>query len=491
MGKIFVNYRRDDAGAAAARLRDRLATVYGATKIFMDVDNLRPGQRFDLELSKALSECDVFLSVIGARWYELLYTRAQGGGHDYVREEIGAALAQDILIIPILIDRAPLPGADALPDDLRPLVFHQKHDITHEHFGRDVDALIAIMAKEKKSLRPNWGHRNGGLTRRRVVGGALVGATAIGAATFGLRDQGGPTQEWHIGSSNGIHDFQFLSSARLALTAIARGSVEIIDPWTKRIAHVYAGHKDDAFCVGMPADERTIVSGSNDQTVRVWDSSSIVEKYLLEGHTSGVGSVAVARDGTYCLSSAGWELKLWDLQRGHLIRDLESPRNGVGKIRLLPGDRLVISTCGDGTLKIWDVATGRIARSLSGHIGNALDVVVSADGRFAVSGGTDSTVRKWDLSTGQAIWSVSGLPDRVLKVMLTPDDSKVIAGIATDLINPKKNEIKFFDAENGRELQTLYALDHGTRAMSVSSDGQWLLAGGSTGVIRLWSIAGI
>src|SRR5262249_47751229 len=153
-----------------------------------------------------------------------------------------------------------------------------------------------------------------------------------------------------------------------------------IDPWAKRIAHLYSGHKEDAFCVATSGDEKLVVSGGYDQTVRVWDSSGIGERYVLQGHTSGVGGVAVTRDGGHCFSSAGWELKLWDLKLGRFMGNFESPKDGVGKIRLLPNDRTLISACGDGTLKIWDAATGKISRSLTGHLGYVIDVVVSADG---------------------------------------------------------------------------------------------------------------
>ena len=46
-GKIFINYRRDDDRSGAARIRDRLADAFGASNIFMDVDNLLAGQRFE------------------------------------------------------------------------------------------------------------------------------------------------------------------------------------------------------------------------------------------------------------------------------------------------------------------------------------------------------------------------------------------------------------------------------------------------------------
>ena len=74
-GKIFVNYRRGDVRDAAARLRDNLAMTLGKDEVFMDVDNLLAGERFDLKLKEALAGTEIFLAVIGPRWLELLEAR--------------------------------------------------------------------------------------------------------------------------------------------------------------------------------------------------------------------------------------------------------------------------------------------------------------------------------------------------------------------------------------------------------------------------------
>ena len=150
-GKIFVNYRREDGAASAARLRDRLAQAFGTAKVFMDVDNLLAGQRFDRELDKALAETDVFLAVLGPRWSDILAERATRPERDYVREEIASALAKGVVVIPVLVERASLPRGDALPEDLRALVLHQKHDLTHERFGRDAEELITAIRFARKS----------------------------------------------------------------------------------------------------------------------------------------------------------------------------------------------------------------------------------------------------------------------------------------------------------------------------------------------------
>jgi hypothetical protein len=169
-GKIFINYRREDARADARTIRDRLAGAFGASRVFMDVDNLQPGQRFDQELAKALAQCDVFLSVIGPRWQALLEERARTAARDYVREEIAAALQRGIAVIPVLIERTPLPPPDGLPPDIRALVMHQKHGVEHERFGRDVDELIA-------AIRAITGVRRGTGPWRRIAMG--VGVIAL------------------------------------------------------------------------------------------------------------------------------------------------------------------------------------------------------------------------------------------------------------------------------------------------------------------------
>ena len=152
-GKLFVNYRREDARADARNMRDRLTNVFGASNVFMDVDNLQPGQRFDHELAKALRLCDVFLAVIGPRWQALLEERAGAGARDYVREEIAAALSLGVVVIPVLIERTQLPPYDQLPADIRALAMHQKQDVVHERFGRDMSDLIKAIKNVRRRSR--------------------------------------------------------------------------------------------------------------------------------------------------------------------------------------------------------------------------------------------------------------------------------------------------------------------------------------------------
>ena len=181
-GKIFISYRRDDAPGDARSIYERLGRSFGEGNVFMDVDQLLAGQRFDRELDKALAECDVLIAVIGARWMDLLSEYAQHGKRDYVRDEIAAALQRDIIVIPVMMGREanmpPLPLAEELPENIRDLVLYQKHNIAHESFGRDAAHLIAAL---QSLLRKRRGPRHW-----RAIAVAGVSGLALTGVLLGI-----------------------------------------------------------------------------------------------------------------------------------------------------------------------------------------------------------------------------------------------------------------------------------------------------------------
>jgi TPR repeat protein len=182
-GKIFISYRRDDVPGDARGVCNRLERTFGKANVFMDVDRLLAGQRFDRELDKALSQCDVLIAVIGPRWMESLSEHARGGERDFVHDEIAAALKRDIVVIPALIGREgrmpSLPQRNDLPEEIRDLVLYQKHDIAHESFNRDADHLTAAITSVLRGGRRvvSW--------RAFAISGA-IGLTLI-AALLGYR----------------------------------------------------------------------------------------------------------------------------------------------------------------------------------------------------------------------------------------------------------------------------------------------------------------
>jgi hypothetical protein len=147
---VMLSYRRADASGHAGRLYDGLRAS-GTLDVFMDVDNIRPGDDFVAAIDSVLERCDVLLAVIGPTW--LTVTDSHGrrrldSAGDHVRLELASALARrDVRVIPVLVGGAAMPEADDLPADLQPLQRRHAVTIRDEYWGRDLEMLRAELAR--------------------------------------------------------------------------------------------------------------------------------------------------------------------------------------------------------------------------------------------------------------------------------------------------------------------------------------------------------
>jgi hypothetical protein len=148
-GLIFISYRRGDSLATTGRLYDHLKVRLGADRIFMDLDAIEPGLDFVEAIEQAVGRCDVLLAVIGSSWLRMLEDekRRSSDHDDFVGLEIGAALKRNIRVIPILVDGTPMPRANDLPEELKPLVRRNAFELSHKHFGLDVERLIQVLER--------------------------------------------------------------------------------------------------------------------------------------------------------------------------------------------------------------------------------------------------------------------------------------------------------------------------------------------------------
>ncbi len=145
MSKIFICYRREDTAGYAGRLHDRLLTTFGASSIFRDIDDIEPGVDFGVAIAEAVRACDVLVAVIGNSWSTMTDragNRRLDDPDDYVRNEISTALDANLMVIPVLVERATMPGPDELPGPLGRLSRHNAIEVSDERWDYDMKRLI-------------------------------------------------------------------------------------------------------------------------------------------------------------------------------------------------------------------------------------------------------------------------------------------------------------------------------------------------------------
>jgi hypothetical protein len=158
MPKIIISYRRDDSQAIAGRIRDKLASHYGAESVFMDIDSIPYGLDFRVPIQDALRDTDILVAVIGPEWTGrrmFWWTRIREK-NDPVRVEVEKALERGIPVVPLLIGGASMPKASELPDSLKNLAYHNAAGVDagrdfHQHMDRLIRSLDQILANPPKA----------------------------------------------------------------------------------------------------------------------------------------------------------------------------------------------------------------------------------------------------------------------------------------------------------------------------------------------------
>jgi hypothetical protein len=183
---LFMSYRRADTEGYAGWLHYCLEERYGVGSVFRDVGGIDLGAKFMTEVERAIKQCDGVLCVIGRSWATIsdpIRGRRLDDDDDFVRRELETALRLGRMVVPVLIEGAPMPRADELPGRLKELTEYNGHGMSDAHWREDLERLCAYLDNLRAS---------------RAAGPKMTGADIVAAFERGT---GAPT--W-VGRSGGL-----------------------------------------------------------------------------------------------------------------------------------------------------------------------------------------------------------------------------------------------------------------------------------------------
>jgi F-box and WD-40 domain protein CDC4 len=166
----------------------------------------------------------------------------------------------------------------------------------------------------------------------------------------------------------------------------------------------------------LAARGRTLVSGSYDCSVRIWDTITGACKWVLVGHTqkgvlinlhiSGLNLLdplvySVVLDPTRnqaCSGSMDGTVRVWNLLNGQCQHTLTGHTSLVGLLGLSPSH--LVSAAADSTLRIWDPETGELRHTLAAHTGA---ITCFQHDEFKVLSGSDGNLKMWNVRDGTIV----------------------------------------------------------------------------------------
>ncbi|AVH72605.1 nSTAND1 domain-containing NTPase [Nostoc sp. 'Lobaria pulmonaria (5183) cyanobiont'] len=285
------------------------------------------------------------------------------------------------------------------------------------------------------------------------------------------------------GHSSSVWGVVFSPDGKTLASGSDDNTIKLWDVSTGKAIKTLTGHSSMVISVVFSPDGKTLASGSDDNTIKLWDVSTGKAIKTLTGHSSMVISVVFSPDGkTLASGSDDNTIKLWDVSTGKAIKTLTGHSSRVLSVVFSPDGKTLASGSDDKTIKLWDVSTGKASKTLTGHSSTVWGVVFSPDGKTLASGSDDKTIKLWDVSTGKASKTLTGHSSRVLSVVFSPD-GKTLASGSYD------KTIKLWDVSTGKASKTLTGHSSWVLSVVFSPDGKTLASGSDDKTIKLWDVS--
>ncbi len=254
----------------------------------------------------------------------------------------------------------------------------------------------------------------------------------------------------------------------------------LLDAWC---VQTFEGHTKDVHAAALSTDGRRVVSGSWDNTVKVWAADTGQCTATLNDHTDSVRGVSLDATGNLALS-ASWDktLRLWDLAAGECLGLLAGHGNCVTSVDLSADGSRAVSGSWDRSVRLWDVAQRRCLQSFDGHTAPVNAVALSPDGCLVLSGSEDKTIRLWEVAGGRCLHTLEGHDDRVTAVCFSSDGRWAMSA-------SKDWTLKLWNIATGDCVRTFKGHHGAVHAVFLSFDGHWAFSGGKDKTVRLWEVA--
>lgn len=285
-----------------------------------------------------------------------------------------------------------------------------------------------------------------------------------------------------------------------------------------------SGHSSGIATLVSAPDNRTLISGGLDRSIRFWDLSNGNLLRTLDAQPGQILSLAVSPDGRTLLAGGrDGSIKRWDVFVPGPLRGVFEHKAAVGRLAVAGDGSWVVTGDATGKLRITPLAGEAAARELAGHDADIARLAIRKDGATLASADANGIVRLWNAADGAELGTLGAHAGEVTGLAFHPTEPRLMTAGADGLVRlwqlpvqPRRelaehkaavtsaamsadgklavtgsadNSVRLFDPATGKLIRELPGATSPVHSVALSADASIVAAGDETGNVRFWNAA--